>query len=316
MPGRRDIAVKQSIPPALRYSTQDFNREFPDDDACLMYIFEQRWPGGIARCEKCEKETKHHRVTGRTAFACDRCGWHIYPLAGTIFEKSSTSLQKWFHAMYQMGSTRCGISAKQIQRETSVTYKTAWRMFKQIRSLMSEDGLQLEGSSVEMDETYYGGVRKGGKGRPMRGDRGKTPIVGIVERKGRAVARATQDATGATLLPLVRDFVLPESTVYTDEWKAYGGIDNIRKPDGSKAGYVHHRINHAAHVYVHGDIHTNTVEGFWSLIKRGIGGVYHSVSTKYLQSYLDEYSYRYNRRDQGNLIFKSILEQVSKRAVD
>ena len=97
---------------------QDFNREFPDDDACLMYIFEQRWPGGIAHCEKCEKETKHHRVTGRTAFACDRCGWHIYPLAGTIFEKSTTSLQKWFHAMYQMGSTRCGISAKQIQRET------------------------------------------------------------------------------------------------------------------------------------------------------------------------------------------------------
>jgi transposase len=295
---------------------QDFNREFPDDDACLMYIFEQRWPGGIAHCEKCKKETKHHRVTGRTAFACDRCGWHIYPLAGTIFEKSSTSLQKWFHAMYQMGSTRCGISAKQIQRETSVTYKTAWRMFKQIRSLMSEDGLQLEGPSVEIDETYYGGVRKYGQGRPMRGDRGKTPIVGIVERKGRAIARATKDATGATLLPLVRDYVLPDSTVYTDEWKAYGGIENIRKPDGSKAGLVHRRINHKAHVYVHGDIHTNSVEGFWSLIKRGIGGVYHSVSSKYLQTYLDEYSWRYNRRDQGNLLFKALLEQVSKRAVD
>jgi transposase len=244
MPGRKEIAVEQSIPPQLPYSMQDFNREFPNDDACLIYIFEQRWPGGIARCEKCEKETKHHRVTGRTAFACDRCGWHIYPLAGTIFEKSSTSLQKWFHAMCQMGSTRCGISAKQIQRETSVTYKTAWRMFKQIRSLMSEDGLQLEGPSVEMDETYYGGVRKGGKGRPMRGDRGKTPIVGIVERKG----RATQDATGATLLPLVRDYILPESTVYTDEWKPYGGIENIKKPDGTSAVLVHRRINHTAHV--------------------------------------------------------------------
>jgi transposase len=316
MPGRRDIAVKQSIPQHLRYSMQDFNREFPDDDACLMYIFEQRWPGGIAQCEKCKKETKHHRVTGRTAFACDRCGWHIYPLAGTIFEKSSTSLQKWFHAMYQMGSTRCGISAKQIQRETSVTYKTAWRMFKQIRSLMSEDGLQLEGPSVEMDETYYGGVRKYGQGRPMRGDRGKTPIVGIVERKGRAIARATKDATGATLLPLVRDYILPDTTVYTDEWKAYGGIENIRKADGTKAGLVHRRINHKAHVYVHGDIHTNSVEGFWSLIKRGIGGVYHSVSSKYLQTYLDGYSWRYNRRDQGNLLFKALLEQVSKRAVD
>ncbi len=316
MPGRKDIAVKQSIPKPLRYSMQDFNREFPDDDACLMYIFEQRWSGGIAHCEKCEKETKHHRVTGRTAFACDRCGWHIYPLAGTIFEKSSTSLQKWFHAMYQMGSTRCGISAKQIQRESSVTYKTAWRMFKQIRSLMSDRDLQLEGPTVEMDETYYGGVRKKGHGRPMRGDKTKIPVVGIVERKGRAIARATQDVTGATLLPLVRDYVLPESTVYTDEYKAYGGIENIHKPDGANAGYIHRRINHSAKVYVHGDIHTNSVEGFWSLIKRGIGGVYHSVSQKYLQTYLDEYSWRYNRRDQGNLLFKALLEQVSRRAVD
>ncbi|MGA2215559.1 MAG: transposase, partial [Bryobacteraceae bacterium] len=97
-------------------------------------------------------------------------------------------------------------------------------------------------------------------------DHGKTPLVGIVERKGRAIARATQDATGATLPPLVRGHVLPESTVYTDEWKPYGGIENIRKPDGTKAGLVHRRIHHSAHVYVHGDIHT-TVEGFWSLIK-------------------------------------------------
>ncbi|MGA2878034.1 MAG: IS1595 family transposase [Bryobacteraceae bacterium] len=315
MPGRRDIAVKQSIPKHLRYTVNHFNAEFPNDDACLAHIAAERYPGGMAPCEKCKKETKHHRINGRTAYSCDYCGTHIYPLAGTIFEKTTTSLRLWFYAMYLMGSTRCGISAKQIQREIGVTYKTAWRMFKQIRTLMSED-LQLEGPTVEMDETYYGGVRKYGQGRPMRGDRGKTPIVGIVERKGRAVARATQDATGATLLPLVRDYILPESTVYTDEWKAYGGIENIRKADGTKAGLVHRRINHKAHVYVHGDIHTNSVEGFWSLIKRGIGGVYHSVSSKYLQTYLDEYSFRYNRRDQGNLIFKSILEQVSTRAVD
>ncbi|MGD0136530.1 MAG: IS1595 family transposase [Bryobacteraceae bacterium] len=163
-------------------------REFPDDDACLMYIFEQRWSGGIARCEKCEKETKHHRVTGRTAFACDRCGWHIYPLAGTIFEKSSTSLQKWLHAMYQMGSSRCRISAKQIQRETSVTYKTAWRMFKKIRPIMSDGDVQLEG---EVDTSK--------------------------------LARA--DAGACT----------------------------------------HRRIHHASKVCVMGDIHINTVEGFWSL---------------------------------------------------
>jgi transposase-like protein len=310
---RVDFKVKQTIPQHLRYTVDTFNQEFPNDDACLAHIAEERFPGNVTKCDKCDVDRKHYRVRGRTAYACDHCGNHIYPLAGTIFEKSTTSLRLWFYAMYLMGSTRCGVSAKQIQRETGVTYKTAWRMFKQIRTLMSED-LRLEGPTVEVDETYFGGHRKKGRGRPLRGDKVKTPIVGLVERKGRVIARATKDATSATLIPLVREYVLPESTVYTDEWKPYRGIANIRKDDGTKAGLVHRRINHSAAVYVMGDIHTNSVEGFWSLLKRGIGGVYHSVSQKYLQSYLDEYSFRYNRRDQGNLIFKSILEQVSERA--
>ena len=310
---RNEIAVKQSIPKHLRYTVADFNREFPSDGACLEHVKEERFPGGVAPCEKCKVERKHYRVSGRTAYACDHCGNHIYPLAGTIFEKSTTSLRLWFYAMYLMGSTRCGISAKQIQRETGVTYKTAWRMFKQIRSLLGED-LQLEGPAVEMDETYYGGVRKYGTGRPMRGDDKKTPIVGIVERKGRVVAKATLEVRSSTLLGMVREHVLPKSTVYTDELKTYGGIGAMRDKGNKPAQYNHRRINHSSKVYVVGDIHTNSVEGFWSLIKRGIGGVYHSVSQKYLQSYLDEYSFRYNRRDQGNLVFKSILSEVSRRA--
>ena len=127
---------KQSIPKELRYTVADFNAEFPTDDSCLEYIKEQRWPNGVTVCAKCGVERKHYRVSGRTAYACDHCGNHIYPLAGTVFEKSTTSLKLWFYAMYLMGSTRCGISAKQIQRETGVTYKTAWRMFRQIRSLL------------------------------------------------------------------------------------------------------------------------------------------------------------------------------------
>ena len=310
---RVEFKVKQTIPQHLRYTMETFNRDFPDDDACLAFIMEDRYPGCVATCEKCGFGRKHHRVTGRTAYVCSNCGHHLYPLAGTIFEKSTTSLRLWFYAMYLMGSTRCGISAKQIQREIGVTYKTAWRMFKQIRTLMSED-LQLEGPSVEMDEAYYGGVRKGGAGRPGRGDKKKTPIVGIVERKGRVVAKVPENVSGAALLGLAREHILPDSTVYTDEYIGYEGLGNVRRADGSNAGYRHRRINHSSKVYVIGDIHTNSVEGFWSLIKRGIGGVYHSVSQKYLQSYLDEYSFRYNRRDQGNLIFKSILEQVSERA--
>jgi transposase len=305
----RKSSIKQSIPAELRYTRQQFDREFPDDDACLEQVKEQRFPGGVTVCQKCEGPRKHYRVAGRTAYACATCGNHIYPLAGTIFEKSTTPLRIWFQAMYLMGSTRCGISAKQIQRETGVTYKTAWRMFRQIRSLLSEPDMQLEGSTVEVDEMYYGGKRKGGSGRPMRGDENaKTTVLGAVERKGRVIARTAEDVTGKTLHGFVKECVLPKSTVFTDEFASYQGLERI-----PGANYEHRRINHSAKVYVMGDIHTNTIEGFWSLVKRGIGGVYHSVSAKYLQTYLNEYSFRYNRRDCGNLIFPAILARVSER---
>jgi transposase-like protein len=308
----RKSSISQSIPKELRYTRQQFDREFPTDDACLEQIKEQRFPGGMAVCRKCEGPRKHYRVAGRTAYACATCGNHIYPLAGTIFEKSTTSLRVWFQAMYLMGSTRCGISAKQIQRETGVTYKTAWRMFKQIRSLLSEPDMQLEGSTVEMDETYYGGVRKNATGRPMRGDKKKTPVIGIVERKrgGRVIVKAATEVTSAVLTGMAKEYILPSSTIFTDELAAYDKIKNIQ--DGN---YTHRRINHTAKVYVMGDIHTNTIEGFWSLLKRGIGGVYHSVSQKYLQTYLDEYSFRYNRRASGNLIFPAMLAKVSEKAL-
>ncbi len=136
-----------------------FNRQFPTDESCLEWLKEQRFPNGVTFCAKCGTERKHHRVTGRPAYACDYCGSMISPMAGTIFEKTTTPLRLWFYAMYLMSATRCGISAKQIQRETGVTYKTAWRMFKQIRTLMSED-VSLEGEAVECDETYVGGKEK------------------------------------------------------------------------------------------------------------------------------------------------------------
>jgi len=308
------MKVKQRIPRALRYTVRDFNKEFPNDTACLEYIKEQRYPGGITQCAKCDQERKHYRVNGRTAYACDHCGNHIYPLAGTIFEKSTTSLRLWFYAAFLMGSTRCGISAKQIQRETGVTYKTAWRMFRQIRSLLSDGDLQLEGPTVEIDETYYGGVRKWGRGRPGRGDKKKTPVVAIVQRGGRVVARTVPDVTAARLMGLVRKHVVPGSVVHTDELSSYRRIGFLRDRSGKHLGFRHRTIKHSDGIYVRGDVHTNSVEGFWSLVKRGIGGVYHSVSPEYLQSYLDEYTFRYNRRHQGNQQFRAILERVSELA--
>jgi transposase-like protein len=173
--------------------------------------------------------------------------------------------------------------------------------------------MQLEGSAVEMDETYVGGKRKnkhGNRGMRGRDNDEKTPVFGIVERggKGRVMAFVTPDVKTSTIFPIISERVLPQTIVYTDDYPIYDKL-------GVHANcYDHRRIQHAQKIYVMGDVHTQTIEGFWSLIKRGIGGVYHSVSRKYLQTYLNEYTFRYNRRDQGNLIFTSILKRVSELA--
>ena len=286
-----------------RYTIKDFNEDFPDDDACLDLLVGEIYPKGID-CRACGEITKHHQLKSRRkAYSCDRCGTHVYPLAGTIFEKSRTSLKSWFYALYLMSSTRCGISAKQLERELGVTYKTAWRMFNKIRSLLGEEIERLSGE-VEMDETYMGGRRRGGKvGRPGK-DSHKTPVFGLVERGGKVAALVTTDASKKSLDPIIKEFVLQDSLVYTDEWPSY---DSLRRD-----GYRHRRIPHAQKIYVIGNVHTNTIDGFWSLLKRGISGVYHSVSKKHLQGYIDEYAFRYNHRDNETAMYKAVAGRVKK----
>jgi len=280
-----------------KYTMKDFEREFPNDDACLAWIKEHRWPKGIT-CVKCQRITKHHKVSGRPCYECDYCGTQVYPTAGTIFHKSATPLKTWFQAIYRMSSTRCGISAKQIQRETGVTYKTAWRMFKQIRTLLNETGNMLSGK-VEADETYFGARRAGKRGR---GAGSKVIVAGVVQRHDRVIATKVPDVKTATLMPLIQQNVSPNSTVFTDEFSSYYALESM--------GYNHQTIPHGEKVYVMGDVHINTIDGFWSLVKRGIGGVYHSVSPDYLQSYVNEYSFRYNHRKDESPMFQTFLNRI------
>ncbi len=217
---------KRSTASEARFSLFEFDREFPDDSACLNYLVARMHPEGIF-CGKCGKVTKHYRIAGKPAYKCEFCGTNLHPMARTIFKDSATSLRLWFYAVYLMASTRCGISAKQLERELGVTYKTAWRMFNKIRSLLPQDDVQLSGT-VEMDEAYVGGKRIWTtKKRQAVMDRynwraNKAAVFGMAERgskgkHGRIVAQVVPDLGFLPIMHHVETRVLPASTVYTDE---------------------------------------------------------------------------------------------------
>lgn len=291
---------RQTIPPEQKYTAKQFHAEFPNDAACLDYLMNKRFPGHIALCTECTVERRHYRVSGRTCYACPVCGSHLFPLAGTICHKSTTSLTTWFYVIRLMSTTRVGVSAKQIQRETGVTYKTAWRMMKQVRILMAEK-IMLQGK-VEMDEAYFGGIDTN-KHQHLRG-KAKTPVFGIVEREGRVVARVIPAASKAEILPVVAEVLAPRSKVFADASRTLaqvrwmGQSHKVKTVDHSKG-------------FRQGQAHTNTIEGFWALVKRGIHGVYYQVGAEYLQSYLNEYAFRYNRRFVMRPMFTQMIERTT-----
>lgn len=227
---------------ANKYTIKDFNQQFPTDDACLEFLFKARYPQGVT-CPNCQKVTKYYKRAGVKVYACEFCGHSVSPSAGTIFHKSETPLRSWFYAMFLMASTRCGISAKQLERELGVTYKTAWRMFKQIRSLMDEKSNPFNGS-IEVDETYIGGKRGGTRGR---GAEGKTPVVGLAHRdEGQIMSKVVSDVKSRTILPIIWKQVPREitNTIYTDELASYNMVQ--------KLGYTHMRIQHGKGEYARG----------------------------------------------------------------
>jgi transposase-like protein len=287
-----------------KFTKKDFNKMFPDTDTCVEWLKNHLYPDGIF-CPVCNKITYHHRIHNHPVYACDDCRHQISPLANTIFEHSSTPLKTWFEAIYEMSTTRTGYSAKALQRSTGVTYKTAWRMFKQIRSMLGEN--ITHSGEVELDETYVGGkaINMHASKRAMltgRGTADKTAVFGIVERHGKVTAKVILGTDKQTLIPIIKNKVANGTTVYTDEMSAYDPL--------AENGFSHKVVNHSDKVYVKGSAHTNTIEGFWSLVKRGIAGVYHNVSPKYLQSYVNEYSFRYNHRKDETPMFQNFLNQI------
>jgi transposase len=296
----------------------EFMREFPDDATCLEWLWRTRYSpdGKTAHCPKCEQDRrfkKYEFKARRQSWTCTACGQHITPTAGTIFHKSSTSLHLWFFAIYVMTSTRCGISAKQLERELGVKYRTAWRMFNKIRNeLMADDGSPLTGH-VEADETLLGGkIRNDARRKrdalgwsPKRWDQEhKTMVFAAVERDGRVRARVIPNSSGPTLRGIVQENIEPGSTLYTDEWVGYQTLGDV---------YEHRTIRHRDRIYVDGSTHTQTVEGFFGSSKNAIRGVYHGVSAQWLQGYLNEFAWRYNRRGDRNTMFRDLLDEAATR---
>jgi len=283
--------------PMTKFTLKNFQEMFPNDDACLEYL-RSEWYPEVMTCEGCGREAKFYRITTRKVYGCEHCGFQFSPAAGTIFHKSPTPLTIWFYVIYLMAQTRGGISAKQIQRETGVTYKTAWRMCKQVRSMLGEDFEKFDGE-VEVDESYFGGKAHGTRGR---GAENKTAVFGMVKRGGKLEARKVANVRRNTIMPIASDNIEKGTQVFSDEFNIYQALPAM--------GYEHATVPHAEKIYVAGNVHTNTIEGFWSQVKGGIRGVYHSVSASYLQHYLDEYSFRYNHRDDVTPMFLTFLSRV------
>ena len=281
---------------ANKYTYYQFMQEYPNDDACLDMIMRLRF-GSNPTCNECGRETKYHRITGRRQYACQFCGAHVSPCAGTIFEKSSTSLHKWFYAMYLFSTTRHGVPAKELERQLGVTYKCAWRIGHEVRKLM--DGIKADSlfGDTEADESYFGGRREGGK--RGRGAPNKTIVFGMMARNGGVKTEVVPDVKKKTLQPIIEDTVEPGVTIHTDELKSYKGLD--------KAGYRHSKVNHGAGEYVRDGSHVNSIEGYWSRLKNSIRGTHVHVSKQHMPKYLAEFDFRHNLRSMPEQMFHVLI---------
>lgn len=268
---------------------------FPTKESCIKHLESVRW-NNEPQCPYCD--SKNQTPLKRSfRYHCNNCNTSFSVTVGTIFHDTKLPLQKWFLAITLAINAKKGIASRQLARDIHVTKDTAWRILMQIRKAMYEYGDLLQGI-IEADETYIGGKNKnrhkdkkttGGQGR---GGNDKQAVFGMLERNGKIRAGVVKDVKKRTLQSIIMENVKKGSTIMTDEWVSYQGLNKK---------YAHKVINHGIAQYVDGDVYTNTIENFWSLFKRGFIGQYHQLSKRYLNRYLDEFCYRHNNRNNKNI---------------
>ncbi len=278
-----------------KYSVRDLKKDFPNDGACLDYLFDQ------THSRTCSCGGTYARVAKRQQFQCSKCRFQIAPMAGTIFQKSSTPLTLWFHAVFIFSNAKSGISAKEMERQLGVTYKTAWRILNLIRKSLSQGSSKL-GGDIEMDEGYIGGKGYGGKNNKGLGDvmKKKSTVLGAVQRGGEMKAEVVDDAKAKTIGQFIQKNV---------DWSVVQRFitDGSNRYHNNVFARKHHSVDHGRQEYVRGDIHVNNIETFWSHVKRSIKGTHKSISKQHLQSYLDGFVFHRNNAGNDKMRFQALL---------
>lgn len=280
----------------------DINSLFDTDEKCREMLVRLRWPHGV-ECPRCHTKAVE-LATAKQLFYCKECDYQFTVTAGTIFNDSHLPLSTWFTATLLLVEARKGFSANQMKRTIGVSYKTAWYLCHRIRAAMRESDRPMLDGTVEVDETWVGGRRTGlGAGE---GKRRKEIVIGIRQRGGDLRFFHAEDVKSGTLYKYIQDNVSEDvDVIVTDEFAAYPGAM------GSSFKDKHQTVNHSAKEYVRGDVHTNTVESAFSLLKRGVIGTWHKISAKHLPAYLNEMTFRFNRRKNHDLFLDTLRHMVT-----